>query len=72
MRRLGDEIKKGLTLKPLGEISGGFTISYDGGKSHYDFTDKGIAEYLSACLNPELSAILNKAASGGKKYKKNN
>lgn len=58
MRNLSDELKKGLTLKPSGEISGGFTISYDGDKSHYDFTDKGIAEYLSVYLRPELARIL--------------
>ena len=61
---LGNEAKKEITLKSSGEISGGFTISYDSGKSHYDFTDKAIAEYLSLNLKPKLAEALKKASSG--------
>lgn len=57
---LSAEAKKGISLKASGEITGGFIISYDAGKSHFDFTDKGIAEYLSRQLKPELGEILKK------------
>ena len=55
---LNEQAKKGITLKPSEEITGGFTISYDNGKSHYDFTDKALAEYLGFYLRPRLKEIL--------------
>ena len=55
---LKEEIRKGITLKPSEDIRGGFVISYDGGKSYYDFTDKAIADYIGAYLKPKLSDML--------------
>ncbi|MFH1441648.1 MAG: hypothetical protein ABIH18_06400 [Candidatus Omnitrophota bacterium] len=55
---LGEEIKKGITLKPSEDIAAGFIISYDQGKSFFDFSDKALAEYISLCLKPKLAAIL--------------
>lgn len=60
---LGAEARKGITLKPSDDIRGGFLISFDSGKSHYDFTDKALAEYLGAYLKPKLAEML-KAVSG--------
>lgn len=68
--KLASEVKQGLVLKPAEEISAGFTISYDGGKSHYDFSDKGIAEYFSTQLKPELAEILKQAAASKGESKK--
>ncbi len=56
---LGEEIKKGVTLKPSEDITAGFIISYDQGKSFFDFSDKALAEYISLYLKPKLAAILN-------------
>ena len=58
MPELSDDLKKGLVLKPSGDITGGFTISYDRGKSYYDFTDKALAEYIGSYVRPKLSEIL--------------
>lgn len=55
---LGTNLKKGITLKSSEDISGGFTISFDHGKSHYDFSDKALAEYIVTHLKPKLDAIL--------------
>ncbi|MBI4974855.1 MAG: hypothetical protein HZC19_03525 [Candidatus Omnitrophica bacterium] len=55
---LKDELKKGITLKSSEEIQAGFTISYDQGRSYYDFTDKALAEYIAFHLRPKLSEIL--------------
>lgn len=55
---LNEEIKKGITLKAQEDISAGFIISFDSGKSHFDFTDKAIAEYLGQYLKPKLGEIL--------------
>ncbi|MFH0935549.1 MAG: hypothetical protein V1828_01610 [Candidatus Omnitrophota bacterium] len=58
LEKLKEEAKKGIVLKPSEEISGGFIISFDAGKSHYDFTDKALAEYISLYLKPQLAKIL--------------
>ncbi|MDD5173506.1 MAG: V-type ATP synthase subunit E family protein [Candidatus Omnitrophota bacterium] len=55
---LSDELKKGLVLKPSEDIRGGFTISYDHGKSYYDFTDRALAEYIGSYIRPKFSEIL--------------
>lgn len=55
---LSDELKKNIVLKPSEDIRGGFTISYDHGKSYYDFTDKALAEYIGSYIRPKLSEIL--------------
>ena len=58
MSELSDELKKNLVLKPSEDIRGGFTISYDHGKSYYDFTDRALADYIGSYVRPELSQIL--------------
>lgn len=55
---LKEEVKKGVILKPQDEISAGFLISFDSGKSHFDFTDKALADYLATYLKPKLQEIL--------------
>lgn len=55
---LSDELKKSIVLKPSEDIHGGFTISYDHGKSYYDFTDKALAEYIGSYIRPKLSEML--------------
>jgi len=64
MASLKEEMKKGITLRPSEEIRAGFIISFDGGKSHFDFTDKGLVEYLSLYLRPRLAELLKDAAGG--------
>jgi len=62
LARLKDETKRQIVLRSSGEISGGFTISFDSGSSQYDFTDKALAEYIGGYLKPKLAQILNSAA----------
>lgn len=64
MASLREEAKKGVTLKPSEEVNAGFIISFDAGKSHFDFTDKGLVEYLGLYLRPKLAALLKDAAGG--------
>ncbi|KPK97742.1 MAG: hypothetical protein AMJ95_07535 [Omnitrophica WOR_2 bacterium SM23_72] len=59
LSRLKEETKRNIVLKPSEEILGGFIISFDAGKSHFDFTDKALAEYLGTFLKPQLNQILN-------------
>jgi V/A-type H+-transporting ATPase subunit E len=61
LHQLREETKKKIILRPAEEISGGFTISFDSGKSCYDFTDKALAEYIGTYLKPKLNQILQAA-----------
>jgi len=58
IEKLKDQLKAGITLKPSEDVLGGFVISYDGGKSHFDFTDKALAEYIGVYLKPALKSVL--------------
>lgn len=58
LSELKEEIKHGVAIKPSDDISYGFIISYDAGKSHFDFSDKALAEYIGTYLKPKLAEIL--------------
>ncbi len=55
---LKKELKKDIILKEDEDIGGGFVISFDAGKSHFDFSDKTLAEYLGKYLRPKLAELL--------------
>jgi vacuolar-type H+-ATPase subunit E/Vma4 len=61
LHRLREETKRNIVLRPADEISGGFVISFDGGRSAYDFTDRALAEYIATSLKPKLRVILGDA-----------
>ncbi|MDP8267043.1 MAG: V-type ATP synthase subunit E family protein [Candidatus Aceula meridiana] len=56
--KIQEEIKQKITFESSEEIAAGFTISFDSGKSSFDFTDESLSEYLSAYLNPEIGALV--------------
>ena len=55
---LAEEIKKGIVFKPQEDIQTGFLISYDAGKSQFDFSDKSLAEFISSSIKPQLEDLL--------------
>lgn len=59
--RLGHELKRQIILRPSEDVQSGFAISFDEGKSHFDFTDKALAEYIGSYLKPKLKDILDQA-----------
>jgi V/A-type H+-transporting ATPase subunit E len=61
LNRLREETKNEIILRPAEEISGGFTISFDNGKSCFDFTDRALAEYIGTYVKPKLHQILKEA-----------
>jgi V/A-type H+-transporting ATPase subunit E len=69
LSELKAELKKGLVLKPSAEIAGGLTISFDAGRSSFDFTDKALADYIGSCLKPKLKELLSAAADSAPKKK---
>lgn len=60
-KRLGDKVAAGLELKPVKGLDKGFKIALKDGSAYYDFSDKGIAEVLSAFLNPRVAALLSES-----------
>jgi len=59
LSKLQKIVKTEIEVKTSEDIGKGFAISFDGGKSSFEFTDKSLAEYLSNFLNSELSTIVN-------------
>jgi len=62
LHELKEKMKEGVRICSSGDIRGGFLISYDSGRSYYDFTDKAIAEYISTYLKPKLAEIFGDTA----------
>lgn len=58
LSQLKSRLEKGITLKQSDDIEAGFTISFDAGKSYFDFTDKALAQYLEKYLKPKLTQLL--------------
>jgi len=58
LSRLKEETRKQIVLKPSEDIHAGFIISFDSGKSQFDFSDKALAEYIGTYLKPKLKDIL--------------
>ncbi|MFH1360993.1 MAG: hypothetical protein ABIJ41_08215 [Candidatus Omnitrophota bacterium] len=63
LAKLKEKIKDGIEFKPTDQIDKGFTISFDSGKSFFDFTDESLAGYLSAMLSPEIANLFKNAFS---------
>ncbi|MBU2540333.1 MAG: hypothetical protein KJ593_00355 [Candidatus Omnitrophica bacterium] len=55
--RLKERLKEPIEFRPAANINTGFSISFDKGKSFFDFTDEGLAEAIRNYLNPELARI---------------
>jgi len=62
--KLKDEIKKPISCRGTDDVGAGFTISFDQGKSCFDFTDTSLVECLSGYLNSEVADLLQKSVSG--------
>ena len=58
MEGLKEEVKKGITLRAAEDISAGFTISFDAGRSSLEFTDYALAEHLASYLKPGVAELL--------------
>jgi len=58
LAKLKKEAKKEIVLIPSESIKGGFVISFDAGKSQFDFSERALAEYIGTFLKPKLKEIL--------------
>lgn len=59
LKQLVEETKKPIVLKSADGIESGFVISFDAGKSIFDFSGQALSDYICGRLRPELSKILN-------------
>lgn len=62
LNELKEQVKQKILLKPSDEIQAGFIISFDAGKSQFDFSTKSLAEYIGSYLKPKLSELLRQAS----------
>ena len=60
--KLSQELSRGVEIKPVHGVDAGFRIATEGGSVYYDFSADGIAEVLSAYLNPRLQEVIKQAA----------
>ena len=58
LKELIETTKKQIVLKAQDAIDSGFIISFDAGKSIFDFSGQALSDYISGSLRPELSKIL--------------
>jgi V/A-type H+-transporting ATPase subunit E len=58
LKQLSEETKRQIVLRSAHEINSGFVISFDAGKSSFDFSDQALTDYISESLRPELAQIL--------------
>lgn len=56
--KLKDKVRSGVEFRPSANINAGFSISFDKGRSYFDFSEEGLLETLCAYLNPELAKII--------------
>ncbi len=61
IHKLQTQLKKSIKLQASNDIGSGFSISFDSGKSAFDFTDASLAEHLSAYLNEQVAALVKES-----------
>jgi V/A-type H+-transporting ATPase subunit E len=58
---LKEQIKKGVRFQSSQDSGKGFTISFDSGKSSFEFTDQSLAEFFSSFLSVDAASFVNDA-----------
>jgi len=61
LKQLVQETNKQIVLKAAEGIDSGLVISFDAGKSIFDFSTQALSEYISGMIRPELAKILKSA-----------
>lgn len=59
LKQLIEETKKSIVLKSSEGVESGFVVSFDAGKSIFDFSGEALSEYITGHLKPELNKILS-------------
>jgi len=61
--KLQKQVKQSIQFQAANDIGKGFTISFDKGKSSFDFSDQSLAEFLGAFLNEHVSSLVVESMS---------
>lgn len=61
LAKVQKQLKCSIEFRPAEDIDTGFTISFDQGKSSFDFTETSLAEYLGVYLNEQIAALVKEA-----------
>ena len=56
--KLQNSVKAGLKIQTADDLAGGFTISFDEGKSCFDFSEEALVKYLSRYVNEYVANLL--------------
>jgi V/A-type H+/Na+-transporting ATPase subunit E len=59
INKLKDFCKRGITVQASNELQAGFIISFDAGRSQFDFSNQALVEFICANLKPNIAALLN-------------
>jgi len=57
LNKLKTGLKKGIELRHKADLQAGFMISFDAGKSHFDFSDQALVQYISFYLKPQAAEL---------------
>jgi V/A-type H+-transporting ATPase subunit E len=60
LAKLQKEVKAGIKIRTADDLTGGFTISFDQGRSCFDFSESALAEYLGKYVNEYVGNLLKK------------
>jgi len=60
LAELQKQVKGSIRLHTADDLTGGFTISFDGNKSCFDFSEGALADFLSRQVNEFVKGILSK------------
>lgn len=59
--KLQAQLKQKITFQSRDDLRGGLTVSFDAGKSFFDFSDVTLVEYLGGLVSQELAKILDES-----------
>lgn len=59
-KEFGDEIKKGLEIKPVKNVNVGFRLAEKDGSGYFDFSDEATAKLMKPFLSPAIADIVFK------------
>jgi V/A-type H+/Na+-transporting ATPase subunit E len=58
LARLQESLKGGITIRSAHDVGAGFTISFDGGKSGFDFSEEALARHLGGYASDQVADLL--------------
>jgi V/A-type H+-transporting ATPase subunit E len=58
VKHLKEDVRKGVEIKPTNQIDSGFRVAEKDGAAYFDFSDRGLADFLMEYLNPRVAEIL--------------